>query len=171
MLRGAVEPLDWSVKVALNDPSKNWAPVLTSVLVLAHCVNSDSNPSVKRVLGADTHCPVTGSQASVVQALPSSQTTGVPEHRPSGVQVSPVVQALPSSQAPPGVGTKKHSPSRQNSVAWPFLAGQRIGVPALLRSGTQVSPRVQASPSSQVTPGVGVKTHWPFSQASAVQGF
>src|SRR6266571_2351768 len=159
MLRGAVGPLDWSVKVALNDPSKNWSPVLTSVLVLAHCVNSDSNPSVKRVLGADTHCPVAGSQASVVQALPSSQTTGVPEHRPSGVQASPVVQALPSSQAPPGVGTKKHSPSRQKSVVQPFPSSQRIGVPAHRPSALQASPVVQASPSSQGSPGAGSCTH------------
>jgi hypothetical protein len=51
------------------------------------------------VLFVKTH-PVAGLHVSVVQALPSLQTTGEPPHVPP-VQTSPLVQALPSLHPDP----------------------------------------------------------------------
>ena len=46
----------------------------------------------------NSHAPVAGLHRSSVQALPSSQTTGVLEHAPVAGSHLSVVQALPSSQ-------------------------------------------------------------------------
>lgn len=61
-------------------------------------------PSVqpRPVLARCPQAPVDGSQASSVQALPSSQETGVPTQLPPLVQVSPLVQGLASLHAVPG---------------------------------------------------------------------
>ena len=57
-----------------------------------------ASPSLQAIVLFVNTQPVAGLQASVVQTLPSLQTTGVPVHVPPP-QVSPVVHALPSSQA------------------------------------------------------------------------
>jgi hypothetical protein len=87
--------------------------------------------------------PVMGSQESVVQALPSSVLTGVWTAPDAGLQES-VVQTLPSSVF-------------------------RGVVPALHAPAAQVSPVVQALPSSHGLV-LGVKTQpEPASQESSVQ--
>jgi len=64
----------------------------------SHSSGAHTTPSPQTALGVYTQ-PVAGSQESVVQASPSSQTIGVYTQPEAGSQESDV-QALPSSQAP-----------------------------------------------------------------------
>src|SRR5262245_14404935 len=55
--------------------------------------------------------PLIGSQASAVQGLPSSITTGAPPAQlPESVQKASAVHASPSSQLAPGVGAEPQMP-------------------------------------------------------------
>ena len=96
--------------------------------------------------------PATGSQASVVQTLPSSQstvgTTTLPLQTPAP-QTSPVVQALPSLHARLLTANTQPVPGLQLSVVHKLLSLQVIPVPAHALAA-QMSPLVQALPSSQI---------------------
>jgi hypothetical protein len=96
-----------------------------------------------QLTGSWVQAPVPASQASVVQALLSSQLTGVPAQAPP-LQASLVVQSRPSSQ------------------------GSVLGVPVQVPP-EQASVLVQALPSSQ---GFVLLTCWqpPATQVSSVQG-
>ena len=91
-----------------------------------------------------------------MQAFSSLQVTADPTHRPSLLQVSCVVHASPSLQLAPGVGVKTHSPLTHASLVQAFSSSHDRGLPAQTPSTLQVSSVVQASPSSQASPGVGV---------------
>src|SRR5262249_5968838 len=105
--------------------------------------------------------PVAGLQVSVVQGLPSSQVR-VPTHCPP-VHASPVVQAFASLQGVPlvtAVWTQPLSGS-QLSVVQALASSQLTALPTHW-SATQVSPVVQALPSSQAVPsGWSVWTQTP----------
>src|SRR5262245_57088207 len=124
--------------------------VLQVSCVVQALPSSQASPGV----GVKVHSPP--SQASFVQAFSSSQTTGVPAQWPSVLQASPLVQALPSSHVAPGVGVETHWPSTQASLVQAFPSSHLISEPAHLPSVLHVSSVVQASPSSQASPGVGV---------------
>src|SRR5260221_14784765 len=96
-------PLQKSLRVQLL-PS--WQEPLALVLMQAPVAGSHESivqvlPSLQST-GGWLHCPVAGSQRSRVQRSASSQSFEAPRQTmdPSGAawQVSPVVQALPSSQ-------------------------------------------------------------------------
>jgi hypothetical protein len=90
-------------------------------------------------------------QLSVVHALPSSQTIGVPAQTPDA-QLSPVVQALPSEQeAPSASGAWAQVPPLQLSAVQELPSSQLIAVPPHVPV-VQTSPVVHASPSVQVVP-------------------
>jgi hypothetical protein len=92
--------------------------------------------------------PVAGSHESSVHGLPSSQEIGVPAHTPP-LQVSPDVQALPSSQvAALFVNTQPEAGSHESSVHG-LLSLHTTAAPAWHVPPEQVSPLVQAFPSSQ----------------------
>jgi len=76
--------------------------------------------------------PVTVSQLSVVQGLPSLQLSGGPEtHCPMALQVSMPLQTLPSEhEVPNGSGLLKQAPLAQPSVVQGLLSLQLGGVPA-----------------------------------------
>jgi len=104
------------------------------------------------VLFTNSHDPVAGLQLSSVQALPSLQTVDEPgTHRPSR-QLSPVVQAFPSLQALPVFGRCAQIPvsGTQASSVHGFPSSQRGPVPGTHAPPEQVSPVVQAFPSSQL---------------------
>jgi hypothetical protein len=92
--------------------------------------------------------PDAGLQVSLVQALPSLQTTTVPPWHVPPLQASPVVQALPSSHAAelfvwaqPVAGL--HESSVHGLLSLQLVAGPPWHVPP-----PQVSPVVHALPSS-----------------------
>src|SRR5439155_1345850 len=97
--------------------------------------------------------------SSPVQALPSSQgvasVTAIPMHTPLW-QVSPLVQALPSSLAGPvvGVTVQLALPLQVWVLHWSEV--QVVAVPPHWPPPSQVSLKVQASPSSQLVPVSGV---------------
>jgi hypothetical protein len=134
-----------------------------------------------------------GSQTSVVQAWPSSQSRGAPPQLPS-LQVSPTVQKFPSSHGPatfvrtqaPVAGSQVSSvqalPSSQPtgtaeqapvagshaSVVQAFPSSQTVAVPwqTMVPSveTAQASSDVQELPSSHAVPGsAGVPRHRPVS--------
>ena len=96
--------------------------------------------------------PVAGSQASIVQALPSSQFTGGWEHWPVAGSQTSCVQRSPSAQF--------------FGLPWQEM------VPA--GDVMQVSPSEHGLPSSQTVPGSSARpAHWPVSPqtSSTVQAF
>jgi hypothetical protein len=99
------------------------------------------------VLFVKTH-PVAGLHESVVQALPSSQAIAVPPHAPPP-QTSPDVHAFPSSQAIV-LFVKTHPVAGLHASSVHTLpSSQTTGVPGWQAPPPQISPTVQASPSSQ----------------------
>src|SRR6267143_1977222 len=116
--------------------------------------------------------PVVGSQASVVQALLSLQTSGVPGAQRPCSQVSLPLQASPSEQEVPsatGVWTQPLGP--QESVVQGLLSSQLRAVPGVQAPALQISSPLQTLPSEQDEPsGTGlVKQPVAGSQASVVQ--
>ena len=116
--------------------------------------------------------PLSGSQASLVQGLPSSQPLAAPGLQVPPAQTSPLVQALPSVQVAvleldlqlPLVGSQASSVHGLPSL-------QSVALPALHAPPPQTSPAVQALPSSQpATLGVWPQSPLLLSQASAVHG-
>jgi len=134
-------------------------------------------PSSQAALLAVLTQPTPGKQASSVQGLPSSHTTALPGEQLPSAQRSPWVQALPSLQVAPTAKLTAHLPSTQVLTVQGFLSVQsaallqlQLGVP-MHTPAAQVSPLLQASPSSQVA-AAGRNTQLPDlgSQLSAVQG-
>jgi hypothetical protein len=83
-----------------------------------------------------------------VQALPSSQAIAVPPHAPPP-QTSPDVHAFPSSQAIV-LFVKTHPVAGLHASSVHTLpSSQTTGVPGWQAPPPQISPTVQASPSSQ----------------------
>jgi hypothetical protein len=101
------------------------------------------------VLFVKAQTPVAGLQLSVVQALPSVQTIAVPGlHRPP-LHVSPMVQASPSLHGLVlWLKTQLPVTGLQLSVVQGSLSSQGDCVPGLHAPPPQVSPTVQALPSS-----------------------
>jgi len=99
-------------------------------------------------------------QASVVHAWLSSQlSAGPPTHAPF-VQVSAVVQVLPSSHGFVLVVKTQPVAGLHASVVQTLLSLQSCGAPPTqIPAASQVSPIVQALPSSHDAPGVSVLTH------------
>jgi hypothetical protein len=93
---------------------------------------------------------VAGTQASVVQALWSSQSSGVPPTHWPPAQRSPVVQALPSSQAT-ALLVWTQVPAVQVSLVQGLWSSQASGAPAQMPA-VQASPVEQALPSSHGVP-------------------
>ena len=111
-------------------------------------------------LGVKTH-PTPGSHESVVQGLLSLHVFGVPALQTPLPQRSPTVQAFPSSQgAVLGVLLQPLS-VLQESVVHPFPSSQDRMEAPVHAPWVQVSPRVQAFPSSQGAL-FGVNTHIPY---------
>jgi hypothetical protein len=102
--------------------------------------------------------PVAGSHESVVQASPSLQTTGAVT-QPVAVLHESVVQALPSLQTT-GAVTQPVAGSHE-SVVQALPSSQTTAVP-VQAPFWQLSPVVQALPSEQVVPSAtGVSTQEP----------
>ena len=115
------------------------------------------------------HTPVVPSQASAVQALPSSHTTGTPAWQvPCASHFSPVVHGLPSSQPAPTTSTFVQPFTKsQLSFVHELPSLQLLPLPAH-KPPAQRSAVVQALPSSQGPP-VGVLWQPVASQLSSVQ--
>ena len=93
--------------------------------------------------------PLPGSQSSIVQASPSSQSTGVPTQLPPA-QASPLVHAEPSSHASLFVVNPQPVAGSQVSSVQPTPSLTSGGVPAWHAPwSSQVSAPLQYSPSSQ----------------------
>jgi hypothetical protein len=95
--------------------------------------------------------PVAGLHVSVVQTLASSQTTGAPALQVPPPQVSPVVQAFPSSQAIVLFVKTQPVTGSQLSVVQTLASSQTTAAPALQVPLPQLSPVVQALPSSHAS--------------------
>jgi hypothetical protein len=93
--------------------------------------------------------PVAGSHESSVQVLPSSQFGGTPPTQTPPPQVSPVVQASPSLQATVLLVLTHPVAGSHESVVQILASSQPGGAPPTQRPALQVSPAVQALPSSQ----------------------
>jgi hypothetical protein len=140
-----------------------------------------ASPSLQAiVLFVKTH-PEPGSQVSVVQTLPSLQTSGAPLHVPPP-HVSPVVQALPSSQAIV-LFVKTHPVAGMHaSVVQALLSLQTTAEPPQLPPA-QTSPDVHALPSLHPVPSalagfeqtpvpvLQVPGRWHWSDAVHTTGF
>jgi hypothetical protein len=120
--------------------------------------------------------PFTGSQASVVQGLPSSTVRGVPGWQvPLELQVSVPLQTLPSEQLVPVVTFVCVTPvvGSQASVVQGLPSSTVGGVPGShVPLELQVSAPLQTLPSEQLVPAATFVWVTPFmgSQASVVQG-
>ena len=114
--------------------------------------------------------PVAGAQLSVVQRLWSSQSTAEAGLQAPSPQVSPLVQALPSSQASVLLAKTQPVAGSQLSLVQGLASSQARVSPLTQAPTSQVSPLVQALPSSQVRV-LFVKTQPEAgSQLSVVQG-
>ena len=121
--------------------------------------------------------PFLASQASSVQALPSSQPVTLPLRQTPPLQLSPLVHALPSSQVlPTPAGLNAHLPSTHASSVQVFWSLQslsvlhaQLGAPLHLPLA-QMSPEVQAFPSSQLAALGELTQPKPGKHASSVQG-
>src|SRR3972149_491207 len=123
-------------------PDVHIPPLQTSIVV-------QTFPSSQRLLLFVFVHPLTKSQASSVHILPSSQEIGMPDVHTPSLQTSIKVQAFPSSQ---GlllfVNVHPLTESHVSSVhTLPSL--QKLGAPDVHTPSLQMSPKVQASPSSQ----------------------
>ena len=96
-------------------------------------------------------------QVSSVQPLPSLQVTAVPAPQVPPAHLSPVVQALPSSHTAVLLVCWQPAKGSQVSVVHRLVSLQFRLPPPAQRPAVQVSPVVQALPSSQV-PVLGVLT-------------
>jgi hypothetical protein len=106
-----------------------------------------SPSSQGRALFAWTH-PLFGSQASLVQGLPSSQVVAsVATHSPS-LHWEMDVHAFASSQSA-SFGVTTHPASPQASSVHGFSSSQAMVIPAAQTPSLQVSPKVHGAPSSQ----------------------
>jgi hypothetical protein len=100
------------------------------------------------VLLVNAH-PVSGSQVSVVQALPSLQTVAVPGWQLPPPQMSPVVHTLPSSQAFVLPANTHPVAGLHESSVHGLLSSHTVAVPGWQLPPEHVSPVVQESPSLQ----------------------
>jgi hypothetical protein len=116
--------------------------------------------------------PSVGSQESVVQAFWSSQLVAAPGKQAPAAHVSPLVHTLLSVQGNMSSGVAMQPlEGSQVSAVQGFPSSQLGALPATHAPPWQVSPTVQALPSSQLAV-VGLKTQpAKGSQLSAVQGF
>src|SRR3989304_960577 len=125
-----------------GEPDVHIPPLQTSIVV-------QTFPSSQRLLLFVFVHPLTESQASSVHILPSSQEIGMPDVHTPSLQTSIKVQASPSSQAAIlFVFVHPLTESHVSSVhTLPSL--QKLGAPDVHTPSLQMSPKVQASPSSQ----------------------
>jgi hypothetical protein len=106
--------------------------------------------------------PLAGLQPSVVQALPSLQTSGVPPLHVPLWQLSAPLQALPSRQGVPLARGAFAQPKTalQVSPVHGLPSPQASGVPAAQAPAWQVSLPLQTVPSAQGVPlSIGVCAH------------
>ena len=136
------------VQTLLSSGQVTCVPVQVPFEQLSFSVHALLSLQVPEFFGVCTH-PVAGLQLSSVQALLSSQLSGVvPGLQVPFSQTSPVVQAFPSLQAAE-FGVKTQSPviGSQESVVQGLLSLQVFGVPAHTPL-EQTSLIVQGFPSS-----------------------
>jgi hypothetical protein len=117
--------------------------------------------------------PVTGLQLSVVHALPSLQTRGVPPAQKPLWQVSSPLQTLPSVHDEPSASAVCWQPATgsQLSVVHEFESPQARGAPAVHEPLWQVSLPLQTLPSAHDEPfGRAGLLHAPPEHTSLVQG-
>jgi len=160
-----VGPL-WQIPV----PGLQVSPTGQLTAVPVHVPPAHTSPVVHRfpslhepVLLTCWHDPA--EHESSVQTLPSSQLTAACWHPSSGSQLS-VVQASPSSQS---IGACVHCPLEHVSIVHGSLSAQLSALPRQTPL-TQTSFVVQALPSLQTTPDRGACEHDPRVQASTVHG-
>jgi hypothetical protein len=118
--------------------------------------------------------PVDGLQLSVVQTLPSLQTSGVPDAQVPPWQVSAPLQTFPSAQAVPFATAVAVHPvaGLQPSVVHTFPSLQTSGVPAVQVPPWHDSAPLQVFPSGHAVPfGTTALLQTPDEQVSAVHGF
>src|SRR5207248_843747 len=110
-------------------------------------------PSEQEVPSATGTCvhPITGSQASAVQGLPSSQLGAGPATQAAARQVSSPLQAFPSEQeVPSATGAWVHPATGSQASAVQGLPSSQLGDgPATQAPARQVSRPLQAFPSEQ----------------------
>jgi len=94
--------------------------------------------------------PVTESQASEVQGLPSPQSRAAPPLQTPVLQTSPIVQAFWSSQAAAAALCVQPAAASQKSAVHGFESSQPTPAPGAQPPPRQASPLVQALPSVQV---------------------
>ena len=134
-------------------PSLQFTAVKTLQLLAPHV-----SPAVQALLSLQvtslarkTQPPARSSQELSVHGLLSSQPRTAPRQTP-WLHASAVLQALPSSQARPSASTwTQPLVALQLSVVHGLLSSQPSAGPAVQRGPEQVSPFVQALPSSQFT--------------------
>ena len=130
-----------------NAPAPGWQVPPLHVSPVVHALLS----SQAAVLFVKTQ-PEAGTQVSVVHTLPSLQTTAVPAWQFPPPHVSPVVHAFWSSHAAVLFVKTQPEAGAQVSVVHTLLSLQTsVPVPGSQLPPEQVSPVVQAFPSSQAT--------------------
>jgi len=116
--------------------------------------------------------PVTLSHVSDVQAFLSSHDRMLPRHEPEASQTSLLVQALPSSHPNETLGLKTQEPTLLQLSCVHGLLSLHDSLPGLQDFCEQVSPTVQALPSSHEMPSADEYTHPAIaSHESVVHGF
>jgi hypothetical protein len=138
-----------ALPLPLHDPP--W-----QVSVVVHALASLHE--VPSALAAKPQLPLLGLQTPSLQALPA-QLLAVPLRHKPPEHASLSVQGSPSSQADVLFWFKQPSAVSQESVVHGLLSSQLRVLPPLQPPALQVSPTVQALPSSHVWPWlIGVAT-------------
>jgi hypothetical protein len=138
-------------------PAEHWSPRVTG------------SPSLQDAVLSDVTQPLAESQLSSVQASPSSQTRAAPPTHTPPEQASSVVQASPSSQATSLLAEEHPLAGSQLSSVHKLPSSQSGGRPPTQAPALQLSPVVQALPSSQVPETLTLKQPPSRSQLSSVQ--
>ncbi len=177
--QGTVFGRNWQPKAPSQESSVHGLPSLqVSAEAWLHRPLLQKSPKVQALLSlhgrtlAALAQPVLGSQLSVVHGLSSLQLVISPGKHAPAEQASPLVQALLSVQTAVSSLVKVQPMARsQPSEVHGFPSSQTGAAPATQVPSLQVSPTVQALPSSHLAV-VAPKTQ-PLiaSQLSAVQGF
>ena len=134
-----------SVVHALPSLHTTAMPVQTPFLQLSCVVQPVLSLQLPVLSATDAHLPVLASQASVVQARPSSQTVDLPATHLAAAHRSPVVHKLPSSHVAPS--------------SWVVLQ-----LPTAQVSAVQALPSLQSASvlHRAPQPAIGANTHLPL---------
>ncbi len=155
---------------------QTWPSSQGNALPGTQALAAQASPTVQTLLSvqlaefAKLTQPFSGSQASSLQGLPSSQLISLPATQPPPPQASPTVQTEPSSQGSVLLLCEQPPEASQESVVQPLPSSQFLALPGMHWPPEHKSVTVQTLPSEQPAALLAVTQPCLGSQESSVQG-